>query len=533
MKPLILVSIALVTMSGSAQSTKTSCLNCHEGQENVQHFKDDVHAEVGLSCHDCHGGNPDPAADMDVAKDRKFPGNPFRGAPERASIPDFCGKCHSSAEYMKRFNPAARVDQVTEYWTSGHGKRLKANDTSVATCIDCHSVHDIRRKANPEAPVYATNVAQTCSRCHSDRNLMAKYSIPTDQFARWRVSVHAKALHEKGDMSAPTCNDCHGNHGASPPGVESVSFVCGSCHAREAELFRASGKHEGWQQHNELLATGAKCADCHDDHRARIQVTHFGECVTCHENHAVLRPSVAMVGGLPDVPCAFCHEGTGPLAGLVPEPPKKASHYRELRGILVAAADRKGLSGSERFDWLVDQALTLPTHRMPATEAGAEPPLRPEFARLFEKFRIGKTRHVFKDVTISVRQCGDCHQGSGDAGTTGARHYLGATRNLTSMIARAERILLAAHRGGVEVRQARVELDSAVDNQIELETLVHTFGASDVQKKQDEGLQFAKAALVSAQTSLEELSYRRTGLFIALGIIIVVLVALAVKIRML
>ncbi len=62
---------------------------------------------------------------------------------------------------------------------------------------------------------------------------------------------------------------------------------------------------------------------------------------------------------------------------------------------------------------------------------------------------------------------------------------------------------------------------------------MHTFSAPEVQKKEDEGLQYARAAMISAQKSLDELNYRRTGLFIALGIIIVALTALAMKIRML
>ena len=74
-----------------------------------------------------------------------------------------------------------------------------------------------------------------------------------DQLARWQQSVHARALVERGDLSAPTCNDCHGNHGAMPPGVESVTFVCGQCHGREASLFRASAKHEGFVAHNEMF----------------------------------------------------------------------------------------------------------------------------------------------------------------------------------------------------------------------------------------------------------------------------------------
>jgi nitrate/TMAO reductase-like tetraheme cytochrome c subunit len=527
--------LGVFVLSAAITQGPTSCTNCHgsdlfppQERAKVQKMRDDVHAQVGLSCHDCHGGNPDPNADMAAAMDAKFKSNPFIGRPKRTQIPEFCGKCHSNADYMKRFNPAARVDQLTEYKTSVHGQRLAKGDENVATCIDCHSVHGIRRKGNPDSPVYPTHVAETCSHCHSDAKRMAQYNIPTNQYARWRVSVHANALFEKHDLTAPTCNVCHGNHGATPPGVASVSFVCGNCHGREAESFRKSKKYAGWQQHNELLATGAKCGDCHADARAKVQVAKFTDCVTCHENHGVVRPSVAMLGNLPDVPCAFCHEGTGQLAAMVPEPPSKAAHYREVRDQLLSAAARQHLTGDARFDWLVDQAQGLYTHHLPPTRTGEASPLRPEFARLFEKFRIGKTHPA---PGIVVRSCRDCHLESDSAGTANARHFLGASRGLTSMIARAERIQLSAHRGGVETRQAQTELDSAVDNQIELEAMVHTFAQPEVQKKEEEGLQHAEAALWSAQKSLDELTYRRSGLLVALGIILCVLFGLAIKIR--
>lgn len=539
MKKLLIPLLAAIALPLAAAKPETSCTKCHASEmfdaaarQKTQKFVDDVHAQAGLSCHDCHGGNPNaPADDSMAAMDPKFAANPFKGAPKRTEIPEFCGRCHSNADFMKRFNPSARVDIVTEYWTSVHGQRLKKGDENVATCIDCHSVHNIKRKTNPEAPVYATHVAETCSRCHSDAKRMAQYNIPTDQYARWKVSVHANALLNKGDMVAPTCNDCHGNHGATPPGVESVSFVCGTCHVREAELFRKSTKHAGWTNHNDLLATGSKCGDCHDDARAKVAINHFSECVTCHENHAIIRPSAAMMSSRPDTPCVFCHEPQGPLAALVPEPKAKLEHYQQVRAALVAAADKQGLKGDDRFDYLVDRALQLPTHRMPAERSGEEA-LRPEFARLFEKFRIGKTQYQFGNVKVAVRRCGDCHMASDAAGTMTARDFIGDYRMLTGAIARAERILLAAHRGGVEVGQARVELDAAVDNQIELETLVHAFAVpGDAQKKFAEGSEHAKAALISAQHALDELNYRRTGLAIALAFIVLVLVALAIKIR--
>lgn len=535
--------LAIFVVAAAVAQTPTSCINCHGSdlfpqteRNKVANFHNDVHAQVGLSCHDCHGGNPDPNADMGQSMDAKFAKNPFIGKPKRTAIPEFCGRCHSNADYMKRFNPAARVDQLTEYKTSVHGQRLAKGDENVATCIDCHSVHNIRRRTNPDAPIYATHVAETCSRCHSDSKRMGQYHIPTDQYARWKVSVHANAMFAKNDLTAPTCNDCHGNHGATPPGVQSVSFVCGNCHGREAESFRKSKKFTGWEQHNELLATGGKCGDCHDDARKNVAINHFSECISCHENHAVVRPSVAMVGMLPDVPCAFCHEGSGQLASLVAEPAAKASHYQEVRDQLLSVAGKQHLTGDARFDWLVDEAQKLPTHRLPAVRPGEQSALRPEFARLFDKFRIGKTHYTYRDaggqiVNVAVRRCGDCHVSRDEAGTANARHFAGASRGLTSMIARAERIQLAAHRGGVETRQAQTELDNAVDNQIELETLVHSFAIPEVQKKEDEGLKYAEAALVTAQKSLEELNYRRTGLLIALGVIICVLIGLALKIR--
>src|SRR5688572_12273090 len=47
------------------------------------------------------------------------------------------------------------------------------------------------------------------------------YGIPTDQAEKFKGSVHGEALLKNRDMAAPTCNDCHGNHGAAPPGATS------------------------------------------------------------------------------------------------------------------------------------------------------------------------------------------------------------------------------------------------------------------------------------------------------------------------
>jgi hypothetical protein len=105
-------------------------------------------------------------------------------------------------------------------------------------------------------------------------------------------------------------------------------------------------------------------------------------------------------------------------------------------------------------------------------------------------------------------------------------------QELTSLTARAERILLAAQRGGVEVRAVRPELDAAVDSQIELEVLVHSFDpGGEFEKKHKEGLEHASAAMEAGNRSLDELAYRRKGLTVALGFIVLLLIGLGAKIR--
>jgi hypothetical protein len=522
----------------------------------VEAFAADVHAQVGLSCHDCHGGNPDVvlAADMENAMQSQFAANPYRGAPERAGVPAFCGRCHSDPVYMKRFKPDARVDQEQEYATSHHGRRLREGDLRVATCVDCHGVHGIRRPSEPDSRVYPTRVAETCNGCHGNANHMRGSTkpdgtpLPVDQYARWQQSVHANAMRQKGDLSAPTCNDCHGNHGAAPPGLDDVSFVCGQCHGREAGLFRSSAKSAGLAKHNTLLQDAGRdgCAACHDASEPAAAQRHFrsfSECATCHGNHSIVRPTVALLAPLPATPCAFCHESL--LPDIVPEPEATRARYAETLAALLQRPEAIGLDNEHLFDWLVDRALELPTHTQMAAD-GEAGTLRPEFARLFEKFRIGKIYYSFVDpatgstVTDRVTRCSDCHAAEPKLADTAigldtARNHLQRVQDVTGATARAERMLLRARRGGVEVREALLALDRAVDSQIEMQVLVHAFGGSDaaanLTSKHDEGLAHANAALAAAQKGVRELQLRRRGLALSLVFVLVVLVGLALRIR--
>jgi predicted CXXCH cytochrome family protein len=120
---------------------------------------------------------------------------------------------------------------------------------------------------------------------------MAEYGIPTSQYEQYASSVHGVALLEGRDLGAPACNDCHGNHGAMPPGVESISKVCGSCHVLNSELFSGS------------------------PHKKAFDERHLPECETCHGNHAIAAATRRLLGSDTDAVCSRCHTGTENVAG--------------------------------------------------------------------------------------------------------------------------------------------------------------------------------------------------------------------------
>ena len=73
--------------------------------------------------------------------------------------------------------------------------------------------------------------------------------------------MHGKALLEKGDLGAPACNSCHGNHAAMPPKVSSVSQVCRTCHSQNGTFFDGSKHKQAFEAHR-----WPECEKCHGKH---------------------------------------------------------------------------------------------------------------------------------------------------------------------------------------------------------------------------------------------------------------------------
>ena len=274
----------------AAAEKRENCTACHLRQTDqrlsgpARAMGDDVHAQVGLTCASCHGGDPEAEIAGDDALPAKDPRRGFRRVSEMEPIPVLCGRCHADAALMHRYDPNLPVDQLAQYWTSVHGQKLRGGARDVAHCGSCHKVHGVLSAKDPRSPVFPTRVSETCGGCHANPEHMKPYDVPTDQLQLYRASVHGRALLDKGDLGAPTCNSCHGNHGAAPPRVNSVSLVCGTCHSVQKDLFAQS-------THKKVFDEGGQ-----------------PECETCHGNHDVQPPTDELLGVGKAAICVECHD---------------------------------------------------------------------------------------------------------------------------------------------------------------------------------------------------------------------------------
>jgi hypothetical protein len=131
------------THSTAAGQPVTVCIQCHAAlppalSDPVKLWQVSIHAERGIGCTACHGGDPmDSVQSMNTARG-------FRGVPIATALPALCGGCHSVI--------------TTYYMRSDHGRALGRGGPS---CITCHGSHDIKR-ASPDLLG-----KKYCSQCHT------------------------------------------------------------------------------------------------------------------------------------------------------------------------------------------------------------------------------------------------------------------------------------------------------------------------------------------------------------------------------
>lgn len=150
----VVVIVACWSAPALLLADDTVCIQCHSGQPGslgapVEEWRTSVHAENGISCHDCHGGDP---TDFALAME---PESGFVGAPDYGDVPDFCGRCH--------------VGVFDAYRVGAHGEAV---DEGGAQCVVCHGNHTIQK-----ASLNLIN-EEDCSQCHSyERAAMIRLSL--------------------------------------------------------------------------------------------------------------------------------------------------------------------------------------------------------------------------------------------------------------------------------------------------------------------------------------------------------------------
>jgi hypothetical protein len=269
----------------SAAVPNPACLACHANDV----LAGSVHA--ALSCTDCH--------QVTLARTASPAELPH---PKKLPPPNCTEKCHQE-------NKAQEPGESPVYYPdSVHGQAyLKRGSTDVAKCWDCHGKHNIRAKDDPASTVNRRNIPLMCSTCHENQAVVVKYHIHAETpYQEYRQSVHGRALFEKGLLTfAAVCTDCHGVHNI--PGVGQPHLMakqpatCGKCHVLIFEKYKESVHGREALKGN---VDAPLCVDCHGEHklmspqderssasRSRIPDT----CSSCHA-----RPEVMRKYGIPE-----------------------------------------------------------------------------------------------------------------------------------------------------------------------------------------------------------------------------------------
>jgi cytochrome b subunit of formate dehydrogenase len=242
------------------------CSSCHE--EQAKTLPSSTHA--ALDCAACH------------LKHETFPHPAGVPKPE-------CAQCHS------------RVAQDDALGV--HGQARRAGNAAAPDCTVCHG--DVHQTLRPSSQQFRSSVPQTCGMCHSD------------VAGQYQASVHGKAL-QAGNLNAPLCTDCHGEHAilphrqtASPVHPSHIRETCGRCHG-DLRLSRRFGLPS-----NVVVSFDASFHGLAS--RAGSQTV--ANCASCHGYHNILPSSDPASSihpkNLPET-CGKCHPGAGTRFSLGP-----------------------------------------------------------------------------------------------------------------------------------------------------------------------------------------------------------------------
>jgi cytochrome c553 len=450
------------------------CYSCHHdgGTPQAEAYAHDVHYQNGVTCADCHGGDPT-LEDKDEGMSRA---RGYRGKIRSSDIPSICGRCHGpgNAEFKIRFH----LSNVSDSLAAGvHGEALRNNDKG-PQCVSCHGVHDIVRVDDPASPVSPRRVARTCAKCHGDAAYMREFNprLPVDQYEKYLTSVHGKR-NAAGDARPATCVSCHSNHMVmrvkdprSPVYATRVPETCATCHANAkymAPYHIPTDQYAQYRRSRHGIALLEK-----SDLNAPA-------CNSCHGNHGAAPPGAASVVAV----CGNCHQANGEL--YMKSPHKDAFARLNLAGCVVCHGNH---------------GVQEPTDALVSLQAGGP--------------------------------CAKCHKDDGsDRAAPAIRRMRALLDSLSLGQADADRTLRHAEQLGMDVADAKYDLKDVRQALVQSRVAIHSFKVADLADAVHPGIKVLASSRKSAAEAVHDFYFRRKGLVISTLIVTITAVLLWLKIR--
>jgi hypothetical protein len=158
--PVLSLSGWLLPAPATGEEKRDSCVDCHSDPDlfvtnrklfdYFERWTSSIHKEEGVTCSDCHGGNPEIKDKRGAHAAELGEANPA-SAVNFQNIPDTCGDCHE--EILSGFRKSAHFEHVV----------AKEQENQGPTCVTCHGSINV-------AVLNVNTVEKTCARCHNEES---------------------------------------------------------------------------------------------------------------------------------------------------------------------------------------------------------------------------------------------------------------------------------------------------------------------------------------------------------------------------
>ena len=157
---MLFLALAAGTSHPALAAQQNSCVDCHSDArflvqnkklyDYYQAWNLSIHQQEGVSCPDCHGGNPRAKTKAEAHGSAVLGSSNASSPINYRNIPATCAKCHKKV--------------FAEFRQSEHYKHLKvaAQEQQGPNCVTCHGSLNV-------SVLNVSNVRRTCQQCHNEK----------------------------------------------------------------------------------------------------------------------------------------------------------------------------------------------------------------------------------------------------------------------------------------------------------------------------------------------------------------------------